>query len=324
MAKRGRPKGAVKKPKKLAAVAKERGLVKAAQIAPVVTKEELTEAAIIKAFDLLGIGAKLDAQQKALFVEMAKLYHLNPLKREIHAVQMGGKLVPVTGYEVYIQRARDTGLLQYWHVDEDGEGQNYKAILVIKRRDWPQEFRWTARYSEVKRSGPMWQERPTFMTQKVAISQGFRLCFGEELGGMPYTVEEMTDGRPPDPERNEPRRLNKVPLQVGAEYTLPMPSKTKEAPVGAQPERPVRDVFDLGGEARPSAEAGARTGDPVPGGDGSGTGSDGIADAVGLFAAIIKKLNASSLDPQVKIDKMKAARDNRENPEKLKEILNGF
>ncbi len=306
MAKRGRPKGAVKKPKKLAAVAKERGLVKAAQIAPVATKEELTEAAIIKAFDLLGIGAKLDAQQKALFVEMAKLYHLNPLKREIHAVQMGGKLVPVTGYEVYIQRARDTGLLQYWHVDEEGEGQNYKAILVIKRRDWPQEFRWTARYSEVKRSGPMWQERPTFMTQKVAISQGFRLCFGEELGGMPYTVEEMTDGRPPAPERNEPKRL----------------SETKEAPVDAG--RTERQVFDLGGEAEPLQPS--REGNDGSGGaDGSERKSDdGLADAVGLFAAIIKKLNASSLDPQVKIDKMKAARDNRENPEKLKEILNGF
>jgi molecular chaperone DnaK (HSP70) len=29
------------------------------------------------------------------------------------------------------------------------------------------------------------------MTKKVAMAQGFRLCFSDELGGMPYTREEM-------------------------------------------------------------------------------------------------------------------------------------
>jgi uncharacterized protein YyaL (SSP411 family) len=31
------------------------------------------------------------------------------------------------------------------------------------------------------------------MIKKVAISQGFRLCFSDELGGMPYTKEEMPE-----------------------------------------------------------------------------------------------------------------------------------
>ena len=182
------------RPKKTEGVKKvEKKKVTAVAVVEMPKKEELSELAINKAFDLLGIGAKLDAQSRALFVEIAKLHHLNPLKREIHAVTMAGKLVPVVGYEVYIQRARDTGLLQYWNIEEEGDGATYKATLVIKRRDWPKEFRWTARFTEVKRQGPMWQERPTFMTQKVAISQGFRLCFGDELGGMPYTVEEMSE-----------------------------------------------------------------------------------------------------------------------------------
>jgi len=29
------------------------------------------------------------------------------------------------------------------------------------------------------------------MTKKVGISQAFRLCFSDELGGMPYTSDEM-------------------------------------------------------------------------------------------------------------------------------------
>jgi hypothetical protein len=34
---------------------------------------------------------------------------------------------------------------------------------------------------------------PEFMTKKVAIGQGFRLAFPNELGGMPYLAEEITD-----------------------------------------------------------------------------------------------------------------------------------
>ena len=32
------------------------------------------------------------------------------------------------------------------------------------------------------------------MTKKVAIAQGFRLCFPDELGGMPYTADELALG----------------------------------------------------------------------------------------------------------------------------------
>ena len=35
---------------------------------------------------------------------------------------------------------------------------------------------------------------PAFMCEKACISQGFRLCFPDELAGMPYTKEEMPEG----------------------------------------------------------------------------------------------------------------------------------
>ena len=37
-----------------------------------------------------------------------------------------------------------------------------------------------------------WAEMPEFMIKKVAIWQGFRLCFPSELWGLPYLAEEIT------------------------------------------------------------------------------------------------------------------------------------
>jgi hypothetical protein len=50
-----------------------------------------------------------------------------------------------------------------------------------------------------------WQKAYT-MIKKVAISQGFRLCFSDELGGMPYTTEEM-------PEQNQTIDVTHVEVQ---------------------------------------------------------------------------------------------------------------
>ena len=46
-----------------------------------------------------------------------------------------------------------------------------------------------------KRDGSVtefWRNKPITMIKKVAMAQGFRLCFSDELGGMPYTSEELS------------------------------------------------------------------------------------------------------------------------------------
>ncbi len=183
--------------------------VPAVQAAPVSVREGMTPQSALKAFDMLGITSKLDPQQKLLFVEIAVMNNLNPLKREIHAVERNQKVVtnvpgkgevttyvkvltPVTGYEVFIDRAEESGRLQYWFCKSEGsvkEG-NLRATVTIKRRDWPVEFTWTCRYDEVNAGSPIWDKEPTHMTEKVTISRGFRLCFRDVLRGMPFTVEE--------------------------------------------------------------------------------------------------------------------------------------
>ena len=53
------------------------------------------------------------------------------------------------------------------------------------------------------RNTQIWKEKPITMIKKVAIAQGFRLCFPEELGGLPYTAEEITSGEVVDVETGE-------------------------------------------------------------------------------------------------------------------------
>ena len=195
-------------------------------------REVMTEAKIIEAFDAMGITAKLSQPQKRLFIAVAREFQLNPLRREIHAVQMGGDdgeggtLVPVVGYEVYIDRAESTGRLEYWYLEETGEidpndwrKSTYRVTTIIKRRDWPKEFRWTVRYVEAiglkynktkgtQEPNAMWRKRGHFMTQKCTIGQGFRLVFREILRGMPYVdaeIENVTNGEVHEEEKGELR-----------------------------------------------------------------------------------------------------------------------
>jgi len=220
---------------------------------PQVQREIMTDAKILEAFDLMGITAKLNAQQKDLFLAVAREFQLNPIRREIHAVKMGGDddgggtLVPVVGYEVYIDRAEETGRLEYWFIEEAGEidtadwrESTYRVTLVVKRRDWPKEFRWTVRYTEAiglkwnkaqrcHEPNSMWRKRGHFMTQKCTIGQGFRLAFRESLRGMPYVdaeVENSENGETPE-EKGELR----APQALIVEPSEPVSVTTPELPI---------------------------------------------------------------------------------------------
>lgn len=140
----------------------------------------------------------------SLFLDICKASGLNPFKREIHASKYSkdGELSIVVGYEVYIDRANKSGLLNGWKIETSGKASDktLKATLTINRKDWDEPFIWEAWYYEnvgKKRDGSItkfWSTRPAFMIKKVCISQGFRLCFTDILGGMPYTREEMNTG----------------------------------------------------------------------------------------------------------------------------------
>ena len=152
--------------------------------------------------DVMGISTKLNENEKKQFLQIAKEFGLNPFKREIFCTVYGEgsykQFAIITGYEVYIKRAERSGLLDGWKAETSGsvEGKDLKATVTIYRKDRNHPFIWQSHYSECvqkTKDGKVTKfwEKAHFMTKKVAISQGFRLCFSDELGGMPYTSDEM-------------------------------------------------------------------------------------------------------------------------------------
>jgi len=171
--------------------------------------------------DTMGMSKQLNDSQKKLFIELASAYQLNPFKREIYPIVYKNKsgvneISLVTGYEVYIQRANQSGLLDGWSWDTEGEivfktdlrtskeGRNYqtkaidrdkstlKATVTIHRKDWKHPFMHSISIDEFSGESGIWLQSPKFMLKKTCASQAFRLCFSKELSGIPYTSEETT------------------------------------------------------------------------------------------------------------------------------------
>lgn len=188
----------------------ENQLVKAGSI-PEVTLEKLT-----KFLDFFGASNKLSEKEKTQFIEICIDQKLNPFKREVHLVAYGeGKnrtFNIITGYEVYIKRANLSERLDSWstpviekcqtaRIDKKGNLDfidDIKATISIKRKDFSAPFVHSVKLSEyIQRTKygdvtSFWL-KPESQLKKVAISQGFRLCFSEILGGMPYEQSEISD-----------------------------------------------------------------------------------------------------------------------------------
>jgi phage recombination protein Bet len=140
----------------------------------------------------LSLARNLTAAQKELCIKTSLSWGLNPLKREIHFVAYQGQEPKiVVGYDVYIKRAERTHNLDGWNVVVEGRTPDMKAVITIHRKDWSHPFVHEVYFEEVSQASGVWKKMPRFMLKKVAIGQGFRLCFPEEFGGMPYMAEEV-------------------------------------------------------------------------------------------------------------------------------------
>ncbi len=144
---------------------------------------------------LFSTSTKLQDEHKKLFIALAVRNNLDPFKREIYAVpyEVDGKvqLSVVTGYEVYLKRAERSSKLDGWKCWTEGEGDKLKAVIEIKRKDWSQPLKHEVLFKEYNLGYKIWRTKPQTMIKKVVIAQGFRLAFPEEVGGMPYTSDEI-------------------------------------------------------------------------------------------------------------------------------------
>jgi phage recombination protein Bet len=138
------------------------------------------------------ICAGASDKELALFMGICKSYALNPFKREIYFVKYGtSPAQTIVGYEVYLKRAERTGKLNGWDVAI--VENNQRAKITIFRKDWEKPFIWFVDRAEFDKGQSTWKAMPNFMLKKVAIAQGMRLAFPDEIGGMPYIPEELPD-----------------------------------------------------------------------------------------------------------------------------------
>ena len=83
---------------------------------------------------------------------------------------------------------------------------------------------------------------PNFMLKKVAIAQGFRLAFPDELGGLPYLAEEL-----PATAHITSESLGKDVVDVKPEMPPPSLPRQYEEPPVAEPhqQEPPKDPKHL-------------------------------------------------------------------------------
>ncbi len=152
-------------------------------------------------------GTKLSDEQFKLFVWIAKSSNLNPFKREIYPIpfersfknsqwqwEKKTDISIVSGYQVYLEKASATGLLDGWKVELTEKG----AKIIIYRKDFQFPVEWEVEKTEFQKTDKewklqwSWKTMPNFMIKKVVIWQGFRLAFPSEMWGLPYLQEEIS------------------------------------------------------------------------------------------------------------------------------------
>jgi phage recombination protein Bet len=193
--------------------------------------------------------AKANRIEIELFLQTCSMWNLNPFKREIYLVKYSDTqpASTVIGYESFLKRADRTARLSGWKTWTEGvpKQPGFRAIVEIHRKDWLNPFTHEVYYEEYvqkNREGQItrfWNEKPRTMIKKVAIAQAFRMCFPDELGGMPYLAEEVMDAEV----------IDVTPIKTGG---------------GAQPDGPGKSETGAGQEKATAVSAGPSPLPPPP------------------------------------------------------------
>jgi len=175
------------------------------------------------------------------FVEIAKRYNLDPVKREIFFVKRRYKDADdkwqekgdtVIGYMLYLRTADATGKLDGWSLAFDDDKNPSLVTITVHRKDMSHAIEWTVYRDEVDKRQSTWRSMPRFMLRKVAMAQGFRFAFPNEMGDMPYIPEEVPWG-------DTSETLDIEPPQTKNTGPTPFPSTPKKP--AEQPEEPKKE-----------------------------------------------------------------------------------
>lgn len=175
-----------------------------------------------------------------LFLHQARRTGLDPLTRQIYALDVKGKFsvqVSIDGFRLIAERSgKYAGQLGPFWCGEDGvwqdvwvKGNPAAAKVAVLRSDFKEPLWATARYSSYA-GGYMWQRMPDLMIAKVAEALALRRAFPQELSGL-YTSDEMQQAgseAPPPVEVIPPEKPAEAPKPAAArqppvEVEIPMP-----------------------------------------------------------------------------------------------------
>ena len=173
-----------------------------------INTEVITKSKLENYLQIAGVAQNLTPDEQKNFLQIAMDFNLNPFKREIYCTSYGSgeykKTSIIIGYEVYIKRAERTGQLDGWQVVTSGSvaTNDLTATITIYRKDRKYPFVHEVDYIEYAQMtfdkkenrmkiNSMWSTKAKTMLKKVATAQGFRLCFSDELGGIPYDSSEL-------------------------------------------------------------------------------------------------------------------------------------
>lgn len=188
-----------------------------AALATVSEENKVTQELLLDYLKTMNKG--LTEQQTKQFLAVAGTFGLNPWKREIYAVTFKGKygteMSVVTGYETYIKRAEANPNYDGYDIEfkggferktfqKQGEYGPYNVtevvpkgdvscVCTVYRKDRSHPVREEVFFDEYDQKNSMWKSKPRTMLKKVAIVSAFRKAFPFDLGGMPYTSDELPD-----------------------------------------------------------------------------------------------------------------------------------
>ncbi len=219
---------------------------------------EVQKQTLLDYLTAFGLASQLSQEEKLQFIEVAQAFRLNPFKREIHVAIYGEgeyrRMSIVVGYQVYLDRAERAGQLDGWRAWVEGQGEDMKALVEIHRKDWHSPFVHEVYWKEAvqrKRDGTppsFWTKMPRFQLKKVAISQGFRLAFPSELGGMPYDPAELPDAE---------SAMSATTFEAPAPEFIAKPERQVTTPPMAAPEPAPIQIIKLGIHPQASPASGS-------------------------------------------------------------------
>lgn len=181
---------------------------------------------------LQSMGLKLTPQHEQQFLDVCCAYGLNPIKKEIYAVEYTNKNTGevtfniIVAYDVYLKRAMKTGLLDGFETTIQGSGETMRAKCTIYRRDWSHPFVHEVYLQEYDQHNTMWRTKPITMLKKVAEAQAFRKCFPEDLGGIPYTSDELPENLtsvPPEKNITPQEQMKNTGMTTASQLPPPEP-----------------------------------------------------------------------------------------------------